>query len=155
MISTKGSMVLAGDPGPIKTRKQLTTSCLSLDLRRLAQKSRLIPNTRLEWVWKDMRGNVQGTVGIFLWADEIQLIYGQSAKPKSELIREHIRLTSSMSHGGGHRQWFVCPGCGARVAILYLNKTYFRCRGCEKLVYASQYPSRGRSYGRLHRIIEA
>ena len=44
MISTKGSMVLAGDPGPIKTRKQLTTSCLSLDLRRLAQKSRLIPS---------------------------------------------------------------------------------------------------------------
>ena len=47
MISTKGSMVLAGDPGPIKTRKQLTTSCLSLDLRRLAQKSRLIPMPRL------------------------------------------------------------------------------------------------------------
>lgn len=155
MISTKGSMVLAGDPGPIKTRKQLTTSCLSLDLRRLAQKSRLIPSSRLTWVWKDVKGNVQGTVGIYLWADEIELIYGESARPRNELIREHIRLTSSMSHGGGRRQWFVCPGCGARVAILYLSETYFRCRGCERLAYPSQYPTRGWSYGRLHRFIEA
>jgi len=155
MISTKGSMVLVGDPGPIKTRKQLTTGCLALDLRRLTQKSRLIPNTRLQWVWKDVRGNVQGTVGILLWADEIELIYGEYARPRNELIREHIRLTSSMSHGGGRRRWFLCPGCKVRVAILYLNEAYFRCRGCERLAYASQYPARGRSYGRMHRFIEA
>ena len=154
MISMGKGMEMIGNPGAIKTRKQLTTACLALDLRQLTQKSRLIPNTRLQWVWKDVRGNVQGTVGIFLWADEIELIYGEYARPKNELIREHIRLTSSMSHGGGRRQWFVCPGCGARVAILYLSETYFRCRGCERLAYPSL-PTRGWSYGRLHRFIEA
>jgi hypothetical protein len=154
MISTRDSVVLVGDPVAIKTRKQLTTSCLSLDLRRLAQKSRLIPNTRLQWVWKDVRGNVRGTVGIFLWADEVELIYGLFAKPRSELIRERIPLSSTTCHGGGRRRWFVCPGCGSRRAILYLGHELFRCRRCNGLAYASQYPTPGWSYGRLHRIIE-
>ena len=144
---------MVGDPEAIKTHKKLTTWCLALDLRQLTQKSRLIPNARPQWVWKDVKDNVQGTVGIFLWADEIELIYGQSARPKSELIRERIPLTSTSCHGGGRRRWFVCPGCGVRVAILYLNETYFRCRECESLPYPSQYASRGRSYGRHHRII--
>jgi hypothetical protein len=154
MISARKCMEIVGDSGAIKTRKKLTTDCLTLDLRRLGQKSRLIPNTCLQWVWKDVRGNVQGTVGIFLWTDEIELIYGQSAKPKSEPIRERILLTSTNCHGGGHRLWFLCPGCRSRRAILYLEQELFRCRWCNKLAYASQYPSRGRSYGRLHRMLE-
>jgi hypothetical protein len=83
MISARKCMEIVGDSGAIKTRKKLTTDCLTLDLRRLGQKSRLIPNTCLQWVWKDVRGNVQGTVGIFLWTDEIELIYGQSSKSSS------------------------------------------------------------------------
>ena len=154
MISTRDSMVLVGNPEAIKTRKQLTTGCLALDLRRLAQKSNLIPNTRLQWVSKDARGYVQGTAGILLWADKIELIYGQFAKPKSELIREPIPLTSTNCHGGGRRRWFLCPGCGSRRAILYLGQELFRCRSCHGLAYASQYQARGRSYGRLHRIID-
>ena len=155
MSSAENGMEMIGNPGAIRTRKQLTTSCLSLDLRQLAQKSRLIPNTRLQWVWKDVKGNLQGTVGVFVWSDAIELIYGQSAKPKSELIRERIPLTSTNCHGGGHRLWFLCPGCRSRRAILYLGQELFRCRRCHGLAYASQYPSRGWSYGQLHQFIEA
>jgi hypothetical protein len=45
---------------------------------------------------------------------------------------------------GGTRPWFVCPGvingiaCGRRVAKLYGAGTYFLCRHCYRLAYASQ-----------------
>lgn len=45
---------------------------------------------------------------------------------------------------GGRRPYFVCPGvvngvaCGRRVAKLYGAGTYFLCRHCYRLSYASQ-----------------
>jgi len=45
---------------------------------------------------------------------------------------------------GGARPYFVCPGvvngitCGRRVAKLYGAGTYFLCRHCYRLAYASQ-----------------
>jgi len=152
MISTKRNTVLIGNTEARRARKQLTTSCLALDLRTLARKSRLVPNTRLQWVWKNARGYVQGTVGIFVWLDSIELVYCLPARP-SEIVREEIALVPPTSHGGGQRQWFFCSGCGRQVAIVYLTEAYFRCRRCSRLAYASQYPSRGRSYGRSHRPV--
>src|SRR5215467_7828913 len=152
MISTKRNTVLIGNPEARHARKRLTTSCLSLDLRKLARKSRLIPNTHLQWVWKDPAGYAQGTVGIFVCLDSIELVYCLPARP-SEIVREEIALVPPTSLGGGQRRWFFCDGCGRQVAILYLTEAHFRCRRCSRLAYASQYPSRGRSYGRSHRAV--
>jgi len=140
-------------PQPLTARPYRPwTSCLALDIRKLAGKCRLIPNTRLLWVWKDPAGYVQGTVGIFVWLDSIELVYCLPARP-GEIVREHVALISSTSHGGGQRRWFFCSGCGRRVAIVYLTEADFRCRRCSRLGYASQYPSYGRSYGRSHRAV--
>jgi hypothetical protein len=41
---------------------------------------------------------------------------------------------------GGPRTWFLCPGCGRRVAILY-GTGPLACRQCHRLVYDSQQDS--------------
>lgn len=53
-------------------------------------------------------------------------------------IEEPISLDRTKAGPGWERVWFLCPGCGKRVAILYLKKYYFRCRHCFGLVYQSQ-----------------
>jgi hypothetical protein len=53
-------------------------------------------------------------------------------------IDEGILLDRTKGGPGWQRLWFLCPGCGKRVAILYLKKYYFRCRLCLGLVYRSQ-----------------
>ncbi len=66
-------------------------------------------------------------------------------KPKSldgdlgDLINR-ISVVRTKCNYGGNRPWFICPvsGCGKRVAILYRDVT-FKCRGCLKLLYSSQY----------------
>ncbi len=40
-------------------------------------------------------------------------------------------------HLGGKRPWFLCPGCGRRVAKLYVE-SLFQCRHCLQLAYQSQ-----------------
>ena len=56
---------------------------------------------------------------------------------KSEQIEDSISLGQTNGGRGWKRPWFLCPGCGKRVAILYQRK-YFRCRRCLGLVYSSQ-----------------
>lgn len=38
----------------------------------------------------------------------------------------------------GTRYWWLCPSCGRRCSILYLNKHGFNCRLCVKPSYESQ-----------------
>jgi len=52
-------------------------------------------------------------------------------------IEEPISFDQTNGGPGWKRFWFLCPGCGQRVAILYLRK-YFSCRQCFGLVYQSQ-----------------
>ena len=54
-------------------------------------------------------------------------------------------------HYGGARPWFLCPGCGRRVAILYgrkierdgskipIQNRILKCRQCHALSYPSQH----------------
>lgn len=73
MTSMKGLRMLAGNPSAGNTRKQITTSCLALDHRRLARERRLPPTHGYKWGWKDVRGTLQGTVGIFVRPDSLNL----------------------------------------------------------------------------------
>lgn len=55
-----------------------------------------------------------------------------------EDINQTIRFDRTRCHFGGERIWFLCPHCGARVAVLYAAGTQFLCRHCYKLPYSSQ-----------------
>lgn len=45
-----------------------------------------------------------------------------------------VRTTTTPCHLGGHRNWFLCPLCGRRCAILYPRL----CRKCLKGRYAKE-----------------
>ncbi len=52
--------------------------------------------------------------------------------------RHAVRFDTTPCHYGGKRQWFLCPGCTRRVAVLCGVEDVFRCRHCHQLPYLSQ-----------------
>lgn len=82
------------------------------------------------------------------YGDSIELTYAIDGKD----IQERLSIDKTAAHLGGHRAWFLCPGCGRRIAALYLAKR-FRCRHCHDLRYASQRETpRFRAISRIQRI---
>lgn len=55
-----------------------------------------------------------------------------------ETVAYPITLEITKPNYGGVRWWFKCPGCGERVANLYIKKRFFWCRKCNNLSYRSQ-----------------
>ena len=53
-------------------------------------------------------------------------------------VEQKIRFGSTPCNYGGARQWFLCPHCGKRVAVLYGAGTRFLCRHCNNLSYESR-----------------
>jgi hypothetical protein len=54
-------------------------------------------------------------------------------------IEESVRLDRTPCNYGGERQWFSCPNCRNRVAVLYGPGARFLCRNCYGLAYSSQH----------------
>jgi hypothetical protein len=52
-------------------------------------------------------------------------------------LTERVPLLTTPGTIGGVRDWFGCPACGRRCAILYALGGRFRCRGCHHLTYRS------------------
>ena len=64
---------------------------------------------------------------------------------------ERISISKTAVHLGGHRSWFLCPGCNRRIAALYFVMQ-FRCRHCHDLRYRSQRETpRFRTISRIQR----
>lgn len=66
-------------------------------------------------------------------ARSIDLNYSYRGKSYSY----RIQLTKTIPHYGGYRYWWLCPSCGARVAVLFCAGTYV-CRPCLNAPYGSQ-----------------
>lgn len=58
---------------------------------------------------------------------------------------ERISTTWSDTNFGGRRQWFLCPSCDRRCAIIYLkgNGPLWGCRVCMKGRYLTEHMSPG------------
>ena len=96
----------------------------------------------------------QGASGfVFLRATEgarSALIHVRAFEHHLELTHSGIPLGTQCSYSvnlerlpgryGGHRQWFRCPRCGMRRAVLFgfAEDARFGCWGCMDLVYACQ-----------------
>jgi hypothetical protein len=77
--------------------------------------------------WGDDRGDILGVVRIAAGTDFID-IAGVSAA--SAGLGETVRLDFTRCTTGGTRPLLLCPRCHGRRAILYLDQTELRCRGC-------------------------
>ena len=110
-----------------------------INVNQLARGGLLTGTGTITWTIDD---RVTSTVSVRGDGDSITLAYvidGQN-------IEERVLLDSTPVHLGGHRAWFLCPGCDRRIAVLY-GGMRFRCRYCHDLRYASQ------REGKRHRAI--
>jgi hypothetical protein len=123
-----------------------------IDVRQMHKEGCLSPGLRLSWAWWD-RETGKRTAYIDVWTREGMVVLSYRVRRPGEewkSVEEPVRLVWTPCYYGGQRPWFVCPGvvngvpCQRRVAILYGTGTYFLCRHCYDLVYASQ--REGRDY---------
>lgn len=92
---------------------------------------------RCNWNWL-RSGRVISSIGLEMQSrNYLRLHYQLTRHGQSEQLDYQVRITWTPCHLGGERPWFLCPCCGRRVAILYLNRV-FACRHCQRLNYASQ-----------------
>ena len=130
--------------------KEFVTDACALDVRRLVREHWLLADTEFQWIWRDSHGAVRATIQVAVLDEALALIYPLRIGGQSCLTRQKIKVVSSSGSWGAVRQWFLCPQCGRRVAILYYDRLPFFCRRCANLAYPSQYPSQGRSYGQRY-----
>jgi hypothetical protein len=122
-------------------------SCLKIDIRGWQRERLLEPNRRFSHCWRKNQAAADCTVNVEVREDWILVLTYEiwrldlPAGPQWDSIQLRVGLTFTRCNYGGKRPWFVCPmppGCGRRVAILYLDGLSFLCRDCHALAYASQ-----------------
>ena len=70
--------------------------------------------------------------------DGLKIVYRPAGYPQD--LEDRLGLTWTPCNFGGQRPWFICPGCGERVAVLCAFPR-FRCRACHPLAYGSTHRS--------------
>lgn len=135
----------AGRPATRSNGK--TSDALSLDVRWLHRMNMLAVRGEYRLTWK------HASAGICTYADAVALTYRFRAGGETwQDVSQRIPLTTTACTFGGARQWFCCPRCGRRVAILYLLG-WPACRSCNRLAYPSQSEDAiGRGWLRQRRI---
>lgn len=91
---------------------------------------------KLKWRRRDQ---IVGSIDYRVEHEGLRLIY--RTRPGSGEWRDVVELipfVKTSTRFGGWRTWFACPGCQKRCRILY-GGGHFRCRGCHRLRYESQY----------------
>jgi hypothetical protein len=111
-----------------------------LDINRLNRAGCLRPGYRGGWEWKRDSERVAGIV-LRTTVDQLTLSY--RVRRQGDQWRDVEQPTQILwvaCQFGGRRPYFLCPGrgCGRLVSKLYGAGTYFLCRHCYRLAYASQ-----------------
>lgn len=130
---------------PARHRK--TTSALWLDVRKLKREGALTPGSKATVRWSTGAA-IEYTVG----HDHIALDYRWTRGQSSEHVTSEIQLEQTACNLGGSRTWFLCPDCGARVAIIYVRRLRSYPE-CARLVYPIQFEDAiGRSWRRARQV---
>jgi hypothetical protein len=123
-------------------------SCKSIDVRRWHREGLLRAGQSFSCSWT-RAGAPSGSIGVQPQADGVVLAFRHQSRGDTEWqpVEQRVAITWTACHLGGRRPWFSCPAytagrcCGRRVALLYLDGTFFACRRCYGLAYASQQES--------------
>lgn len=128
----------SGSGRGVRWTKAYCESFLNLDIRKIARAGRLKPDELFSWTWS-RRGKETANIMIRVKdKHEVELSYRmRSGSEEWKQVDDYIEVSWSSCNYGGQRAWWICPGCGRRVAVLYGGK-YFRCRKCHSLAYACQ-----------------
>lgn len=123
---------------PSYSGKDTTEDSLPLDIRRLRRAGALNPGRPVSWQWT-LNDRVYASIQIR--ADQWQVTLSYLHTPRgcaAESISQTVPLETTPCALGGRRQWFTCPGCSRRVAVIYGVGRLFACRGCKGLAYSCQ-----------------
>ena len=126
-----GSRYGAGRPGwHVKAEH-----CRRIDARRWQREGILQPGRGGGWVWTDAdTGKQTASIGYSTEPGAVVLNYTMNDRP----MRQRVPILATPCHFGGQRQWFACPHCARRVAVLFLRANGFFCRRCNRIAYGSQ-----------------
>jgi hypothetical protein len=115
-----------------------------LDINRLRQAGCLQPGYWGSWEWKQ---DGERVASIQFWRKGDRLVLSYRVRQHDgewQDVEQPTPIFWMPCRFGGARPYFVCPGivngiaCGRRVTKLYGAATYFLCRHCYRLAYASQ-----------------
>ena len=109
-----------------------------IDIRDMKRCGKLEPGASGTLSWA-CHGRLVGTVNYECHRNRLDLIQHSE--------RHTVQFETTPCNYGGERQWFLCPGCSRRVAVLCGVGGSFLCRHCHGLSYPSQ------NEGRLKRLI--
>lgn len=126
-----GLRLNAGRPG----RDLTVEDCRHIDIRAWKRAGMLSCPWQGLWEWRDPdTRELTASISVRTGAHAIELNYNVCGVQ----VAQRIDLDRTACHKGGDRPWFLCPGCGRRVAILHMRGQRFRCRKCHDLPYLSQ-----------------
>jgi hypothetical protein len=109
-----------------------------IDVRQWAARGYLHGACSFSWSWH--RGEEHtGTIGVYVHGpDALTLCYTCTLDGVARDVVERLGIVSTPCRYGGARQWFLCPCCARRVALLYMRGQTFACRHCKRVAYSSQ-----------------
>lgn len=88
---------------------------------------------------------IAGDTRTVTWHRNLKQIISRQIRAKDNGIfvangnqTQWISLTKTQCQLGGNRDWFLCPSCDQRMAVLYYSANRFACRHCQQISYQSQ-----------------
>ena len=120
-------------------KRTTTEEVRRIDIRYLKKQNMLRPNTRGSLSWS-CGGEPTGNINYTMYENTMILNFKwrHYGDEEWQSVEQTIWFDRTRCNYGGERKWFSCPGCEARVAILYGADIKFYCRHCYQLPYASQ-----------------
>ena len=126
--------------------KALTTERMRLDIRDMRAAARAM--RLVNWRWND------GTTASVLFSNGLSIV--EVRAPGQATLQTQVELDATPMHFGGHRIWWRCPCCHARVAVLYWQRWRWQCRKCADLVHKStRQGGLSRAYVKLNKVRRA
>ena len=130
------------------SRKATTDACLQIDIRKLARDGLLQHGA--ESRLRDRKSKYE--IRLVFEQDRMRFQHGITMLAGFRRLAEDVvAIDWTECHYGGARPWFLCPGCGKRVAFLYgrkferdgsklpIQNRNLKCRKCHYLCYESQH----------------
>lgn len=147
-----GARIGAGRPG-YRLKAEHTQR---VDIRLWNQLGYLRDGAAFTWHWS--RGDREaGGIDVSVAGDTVTLIYSvQDGPNRWRDASQSLSTTTTPCHLGGSRQWFSCPACHNRAAVLFQRDGRFACRKCQRISYSAQSGSAiDRLCHRFHRLHDA
>ncbi|QZA78648.1 hypothetical protein K4H28_04360 [Deefgea tanakiae] len=118
--------------------KAKTSDYRFVDIRRW-QRDGMLSKRHFDWSWH-RNGERVASITVKVAENAITLQYRIKRNGEWQDVDCKIKLSKTACNLGGSRQWFICPCCNRRAAIIYIGKVP-ACRKCYRLSYSSQHES--------------